>query len=112
MIPMVLPSGKEILVSSGTESDPAADGSGFTDVSFHLEFKDLVDTAAEIGEMLRKAMVRIRPKRAKVELSVGVDARTGKITALWVEGGASGGLKLLLEWGDDAQLEAETEAAQ
>lgn len=104
MIPAILPSGREILIPSSSATDVATqDGfgnsDGFSDVAFHLEFKDIVDTATEIAVMLRKSMERICPRKATVELSVGVDAKSGQLTALFVEGGANGSLKLTLEWG-------------
>ncbi len=49
--------------------------------------------------MLRASMEKIRPQKATVELSIGVDAKSGQLTAFFVEGGANGALKLTLEWG-------------
>jgi hypothetical protein len=116
MIPMILPSGREILLPSSTPEEPnagdaAKDLSEFEDVAFQLEFQDLVDAATEIGMMLRKAMETIRPRKAKVDLNVGVDAKTGRLTAFFVEGGASGSMKLTLEWGstpESAELATES----
>lgn len=104
MVPTVLPSGREVLIPAprvgGTRDDgPIEQSEGFTDVAFRLEFKDLVDTATEIAVMLRRSMEKICPQRATVELSIGVDAKTGQLTAFFVEGGANGAMKLTLEWG-------------
>jgi Trypsin-co-occurring domain 1 len=101
MIPVKLPSGKEVMLLS-SPADSVTDGdltnSTYTDVSFRLEFQDLIDVATEIGTMLRLAIEKILPTKAAVELSIGVDAKTGKITAFFVEGGADGSIKIALEW--------------
>ncbi len=104
MLTVVLPSGREILIPATPENgesdqDTDAEERDFDDVAFRLEFQDLVDTATEIGVMLRKSMEHIRPQRATVELSVGIDARTGHFTAFFVDGGVSGAMRLTLEWG-------------
>jgi hypothetical protein len=104
MVPALLPSGREILIPSNSRTDLASqdlpsNADGFSDVAFHLEFKDLVDVATEIAVMLRKSMEMILPQKATVELSIGVDAKSGQLTAFFVEGGANGALKLTLEWG-------------
>jgi hypothetical protein len=102
VIPIILPSGKEILLASETPQaeDGSSEGAPYRDVAFHLDFQDLVDTAAEIGESLRRGIQRIAPSKATVEMSVGVDAKTGKITAFLVEGAANGAIKISLEWGE------------
>ncbi|WP_410817754.1 CU044_2847 family protein [Micromonospora sp. 050-3] len=104
MVSTVLPSGREVLIPAPRTEHAGEEGhfgqsDGFTDVAFRLEFKDLVDTATEIALMLRASMEKIRPQKATVELSIGVDAKSGQLTAFFVEGGANGALKLTLEWG-------------
>ncbi|MCZ4119810.1 CU044_2847 family protein [Streptomyces sp. H39-S7] len=108
LVSIALPSGREILLpvegsshthNGGSSPDSAGATEGtYDDVSFQVDFSDLVDTAGEIGESLRLAMERIRPRRARVELSVGVDAPSGQIVAFFSDTGASGALKLTLEW--------------
>lgn len=66
----------------------------------HLEFKDVVETVTEIGVMLKDAMKTIAPRKATVELGIGIDVKTGRLTAYFVEAGMSGCLKVTLEWGD------------
>jgi hypothetical protein len=103
MIPVVLPSGKEILLASSSADapDPALDEAPYRDVSFRPDFRELVNVAAEIGHLLREGIEKIQPTKATVELSVGVDAKTGMITAFFVEGGANGAIKICLEWAKD-----------
>jgi Trypsin-co-occurring domain 1 len=100
VIPVVLPSGKEILLASSSADVPgvAADEAPYKDVSFRPDFRELVDVAAEIGHLLREGVEKIRPNKATVELSVGIDAKSGMITAFFVEGGANGAIKICLEW--------------
>lgn len=106
MIPVTLPSGREILLSCVTDDaernlpeELSGDKTGFEDIAFHLEFEDLVNVVTEIGETLHKALAKIRPQKAKIDLSVGVDSRTGRVTAFFVDGGVTGALNLSLEWG-------------
>jgi len=105
MIPMVLPSGREILIpalDNSTDADMTVDAAGgesaFEDVSFHFEFKDIVDAATEIGVMFKNAFEKILPRRASVELTLGIDARSGRLTAFFVDTGATGSIRILLEW--------------
>jgi hypothetical protein len=107
-ITVVLPTGREILIPADGPQ-PAGDTAGtgpavaseYQDVAFHLEFKQIVDTAKEIAEMFHHALESAKPKRAALELSLGVDARTGTITAFFVDGGGSGKIKITLEWGSE-----------
>ena len=107
-IAVVLPTGREILIpADGTQpagataaAGPASD-SEYQDVAFHLEFREIVETAKEIAEMFHHALESAKPKRAALELSLGVDARTGTITAFFVDGGGSGNIKITLEWGSE-----------
>lgn len=98
-ISVTLPDGREILIPAEN-----AEEAEYQDVSFHLEFAEIVDTAREIGAMFHKALDAVKPRRAVLELSLGVDAKTGKITAFFVDGGGSGKIKLLLEWGSPTQV--------
>ncbi|PRX61455.1 hypothetical protein B0I32_115312 [Nonomuraea fuscirosea] len=102
MVPVRLPSGREILLLSVPADTlmtaQSTDEPVYKDVSFHIEFQDLVDVAAEIGALLRQGIEKILPSKASVELNIGVDAKTGKITAFFVEGGANGSIKIALEW--------------
>lgn len=106
LIPMMLPSGREVLMPA--DSAPTGDDADsssrlvpgeFEDVSMHFEFKDVIDTVTEIGVMLRDAMKTIAPRKAMVELSVGIDVKTGRLTACFVDAGMSGGLRVTFEWG-------------
>ncbi|MFC0506366.1 CU044_2847 family protein [Micromonospora costi] len=110
MVSAILPSGREILIpatADGATQGPLSGPEGdFSDVAFHLEFKDLVDTATEIAQLLRRSMEKILPQKATVELSIGVDAKSGQLTAFFVEGSANGALKLTLEWGGQSQESA------
>lgn len=95
-VSVVLPSGREFLLPA---EGAANSNMSFEDVAFHLEFREIVDVLKEIGEMLHDALRTIKPRRASVELDIGVDGRTGKITAFFVDAGAHGSLRLRLEWG-------------
>jgi hypothetical protein len=41
----------------------------------------------------------VQPKKATVEFGVEVTVKSGKLTALIVEGEGKGNLKITLEWG-------------
>lgn len=99
MIPVRLPSGKEVMLSPiGAAQDYSQDSSPYKDVSFRVSFQDIVDVTTEIGSMLRNAVERIAPSKATVELGVGIDAKTGQIVAFFVDGGMNGSLRIVLEW--------------
>ncbi|MFF7262276.1 CU044_2847 family protein [Streptomyces sp. NPDC008159] len=103
MIPVRLPSGREILLVSPNDSlpDVTPETSPYRDVSFHLDFRDLVEVATEIGVTLRSGIDKIRPSKANVELNIGVDVKSGAITAFLVDGGVNGSIKIALEWERD-----------
>jgi len=42
---------------------------------------------------------KVQPKKATVEFGVEVRVKSGKLTALIVEGEGKGNLKITLEWG-------------
>lgn len=109
MIPVSLPSGKEVMLLSsvaGLEPSDSEDVSSYHDVAFHIPFQELVDVAVEIGDLLHKGIQKITPSKATVELSVGIDAASGKITAFFVEGGINGSIRLVLEWAKVGQGES------
>lgn len=98
---MTLPSGRTILIDEIEVGDLAERSGGdetYKDVGFGIEFKDIVESAVEVGKILRDGIERIRPSKASAEITFGVDAKTGKIAAVFVEGAARGGVKLVLEW--------------
>ncbi|KNE82303.1 MULTISPECIES: CU044_2847 family protein [Streptomyces] len=117
MIPVVLPSGREILLAQGAEEFTAsqetgggADAERYRDVAFRPSFTELVQVATEIGSVFRSGVARIRPSKATVALSVGVDAKSGKFTAFFADAGVSGGLTVTLEWTAEAANGAATGA--
>ena len=102
MIAVRLPSGREVMLPTtsplGTGDDLGLENDAYKDVSFNIDFADLVDVATEIGILLRKGVEQIVPTKASVSLTIGVDARTGKLTAFFVDGGVNGALSISLEW--------------
>jgi Trypsin-co-occurring domain 1 len=84
-----------------------ADGGGPRPVGAEraLSFEDVRDTVGAIAEQLAQVWRKVRPDEARVEFGINATAKTGKLTGLLVEGGASAALKITLTW------KAETESA-
>lgn len=105
MITVGLPSGRTILFPTLDAAGERIEGelgvepgTGYTDVGFAIDFADLAETAAEIGDVLRRALATAVPSKVTAEVTVGIDARTGRVAAFFVDGTATAGVKLTLEW--------------
>jgi hypothetical protein len=74
--------------------------SGEQEVSTTLfDFQGVADTIEAITESLAATIQKVQPKKATVEFGVEVAVKSGKLTALIVEGEGKGNLKITLEWG-------------
>ncbi len=52
-----------------------------------------------VTESIAATISKVQPKKATVEFGVEVRVKSGKLTALIVEGEGKGNLKITLEWG-------------
>ena len=91
---LVLPSGRVVVMES------PLDGEGPRDVSLaeKIPFDEVLEDLRELCSMLLDAVRAISPTEAELELSVGVEAGTGRLMAFMVDGKASGGIKIRLNW--------------
>ncbi|MEG3439686.1 CU044_2847 family protein [Pannus brasiliensis CCIBt3594] len=73
---------------------------GEEEVSGNLfDFQDVADTIEAITQSIAATIEKVKPKKATVEFGVEVAVKSGKLTALIVEGQGKGNLKITLEWG-------------
>lgn len=98
-----LPSGLEVQllasVDGGSPSRPGPSPVGAQEFfSGSIPFTLLTEGLAEIGQLITGAIQRVKPSRAEVELALSIDAKTGKLSALFVEGGGEATMRVLLEW--------------
>ncbi|MBK6888253.1 MAG: hypothetical protein IPH03_18620 [Tetrasphaera sp.] len=63
-------------------------------LSFEPAKKAIAAVVSELGDAIRQA----KPQEASVEIGFSFSAKTGKLTALIVEGGAEANLKVTLTW--------------
>jgi hypothetical protein len=59
-------------------------------------------TLEGIANAVRSGLVKVKASKTTVELGIDLAVKSGKLTALVVEGGAAASLKVTLEWGGEA----------
>lgn len=91
---LVLPSGRVVVMESPLDGDGPQDAS----LSEKVPFDELLKDLRELCSMLLDTTRAIAPTEAELELSVGVEAGTGRLMAFMVDGKASGGIKIRLSW--------------
>ena len=64
-----------------------------------FDFDDVVIAIEQVAYKLGAAWEKVKPKKASVEFSMSISAKTGKLVGVLVEGGGEGVLKVNLEWG-------------
>jgi Trypsin-co-occurring domain 1 len=76
------------------------DGGGATKVSSEerFNFGDVTTTLEGISEALRTSLAKARPANVSVTLGVELTVKSGKLTALIIEGGGKATLSVTLEW--------------
>ncbi len=63
-----------------------------------LSFDGVREAIEAIAGQLAQAWEKVKPSEAKVELGLQITAKSGKLSALIVDGGADASLKLVLTW--------------
>ena len=94
---MLLPNGKEIRVEATLLP-------GEEEVSFKaLPAQEIFDAVEGIAQAVVTALqkVKVKPRKASVELGLEVGLESGHLTALLVKGTGTANLKLTLEWGGE-----------
>ncbi len=95
VVEVKLPNGTTALVRAATADGPGATKTGFSD---QFDFMDVTDTLAGLSDAIRSGLVKARPHKATVEVSIDVAIRAGKLTGLVVDGQGKGSLTVTLEW--------------
>lgn len=85
--------GAEVLLEMRRPTGPTPVDAGEV-LSFEPARKAIEAVVSEIGDAIKAA----RPQEASVEIGFTFTAKSGKLTALIVEGGAEASLKVTLTW--------------
>src|SRR3954470_8596797 len=75
-----------------------AGGVGTVGADSIFSFDDVAESIQAIAGRLTEVWRQVRPSEASVEFGVRATARSGKLTALIVEGGGEASLKVTLTW--------------
>lgn len=93
---VVLIGDTEVLMELRSSGGPTTVDSG-QKLSFEPAKKAIESVVTELGDAIQQA----RPQEASVEIGFSFTAKSGKLTALVVEGGAEASLKITLTWKSD-----------
>lgn len=66
-------------------------------------FQQVTKAIEDFALSLTKAWEKAKPRRASVEFSLDFAYDSGEVLAMFVQGSASGGVKVTLEWGEPAE---------
>ncbi len=92
IVPVALPNGHIMQVEATTHESLEA-------VGFEAKTFDGVIGAIEgIAMAVQQALVKVKPKKATVELGLEVGVEAGQLTALLVKGSGKANLKISLTW--------------
>ncbi len=76
------------------QSGPA----NITSLADALSFDGVRDTIEALAGEMAKVWARVKPDEATVEFGLSLDAKTGKLTGLVLEGKAAASFKISLTW--------------
>lgn len=94
VIPVELEDGSTIQVMAtllGGERDVSA-------VARAMSFTGVAASIEGVAASLAKTLQKVRPNKASIEFSIEVAVKEGQLSALLVQGSATGNLKVNLEW--------------
>jgi hypothetical protein len=63
-----------------------------------FSFDGVRETIEAVAEQLSRAWEKVQPSEASVEFGISLSTKTGKLSALLVEGGGEATLKITLSW--------------
>ncbi len=73
---------------------------GEQDVSRQLlDFEGVTDAIEALTGAIATTINKVKPDKATVELGLDIAVKSGKLTALLVEGTGKGNIKITLQWG-------------
>ena len=64
-----------------------------------LDFQGVTDAIEALTGAIATTINKVKPDKATVELGLDVAVKSGKLTALLVEGTGKGNIKITLQWG-------------
>lgn len=93
-VPIRLPDGETLhaVVTNLGGTQQIADKSGW------LEFDEVMGQLEGITALLSRVVKKASPTKASIEFAVQLATKSGKLTALLVQGEATASAKFLLEW--------------
>ena len=102
-----LPSGDVVWAKVETEgpSDVAAGG------LLKLDPEELRKTLRGVSESVREALVDLTPDQLQIEFGIQLTAKSGKITSMLAEAGATASIKVSMSWAKDTAVATEVAVA-
>ena len=89
-----LPNGASMYVTA-----KEIEGAGATKTSTAgYDFRNVIDALTGLSDVVRSAFASAAPHKTTVKIGIELSVKSGKLTALLVEGGAKGSLDITLEW--------------
>jgi hypothetical protein len=98
LIDVVVGDGFSILMPA---YDMATDSGVFnvSDVAFKsIHLDELVSALRSVGERVRDGVATLRPSSVECKVGIGIDAKTGKLVALFGEASVSAAIEVVLKW--------------
>jgi hypothetical protein len=98
VVELALPNGAVALVRA-VDLD-ADEGAGATKASFgdRFDVDGIAETLQGLAEALRSAVAEARPDRLTITFGIELAVKSGRLTALLVEGAGKGSLSVTVEW--------------
>jgi len=95
VVEVALPNGATGLMTVRQLDGGGADKVGWQD---RFDFAGVGETLEGVADALKASMAKARPSKVTVELGVELAVKSGKLTALIVEGDAKATFTVTLEW--------------
>lgn len=92
-VPVKLPNGATLRVRAASSGDEDVAFAGFS-------FDGVSQTIEGLAQAIDGALKKAKPKKATVELGLGLAVESGQLTALLVKGSGKADLTITLEWGE------------
>jgi Trypsin-co-occurring domain 1 len=75
------------------------------------DFSEVAHGIDELCRSLASVFSKVSPSKASIEFNVGITLKTGKLTALFLEGETEGSIKITMDWESDRKPKSSTQPA-